>query len=139
MKTPLLFFIILFFSLTTFSQSITGTWKTYDDETGTAKSHVKIWKGTDDKYYGKIIKLLDADDQSEVCSKCEGNKKDQPIIGMVIIDGLEKDDEEYEDGTILDPNNGKVYDCKLWLEDGKLQVRVYWGWFYRTQTWEKVQ
>jgi uncharacterized protein (DUF2147 family) len=43
--------------------------------------------------------------------------------------------DEWEDGTIMDPDNGKVYDCKLWVEDGKLKVRGYVAFFFRTQTW----
>ena len=43
--------------------------------------------------------------------------------------------EEWKDGTILDPENGSVYDCKLWVEGGRLKVRGYVAFFYRTQTW----
>ncbi|HRT54643.1 MAG TPA: DUF2147 domain-containing protein, partial [Flavobacteriales bacterium] len=63
------------------------------------------------------------------------DRKDQPVLGMEIIRDMVKDDDEWEDGTILDPENGKVYDCKLWLEDGKLMVRGYVAFFYRTQEW----
>ena len=54
---------------------------------------------------------------------------------MTIITDMEMDGAEWEDGEILDPENGKVYDCKLWIEDGKLKVRGYVAFFYRTQTW----
>jgi uncharacterized protein (DUF2147 family) len=58
---------------------------------------------------------------------------------MVIIEGLVQDDDEYEDGTILDPKNGKVYDCKIWLDSAdKLMVRGYVGIFFRTQEWIRV-
>jgi uncharacterized protein (DUF2147 family) len=49
---------------------------------------------------------------------------------------MKKDDGEYVDGDILDPENGKVYRCKLWVEEGKLQVRGYIAFLYRTQTWK---
>ena len=59
---------------------------------------------------------------------------------MLIINGLEKDGDEYDDGTILDPKKGKVYDCKIWVdESGDLQVRGYVAFFYRTQTWKRVK
>ena len=45
--------------------------------------------------------------------------------------------ETWEDGTILDPEPGKVYDRKLWLEDGKLQERGHLAFFYRTQECER--
>ena len=50
----------------------------------------------------------------------------------------DSDDDEWDDGEILDPENGKVYDCKIWVEDGKLQVRGYVAFFFRTQTWLPV-
>lgn len=48
-----------------------------------------------------------------------------------------KKEKVWEDGTICDPKNGKIYDCKLWVENGKLQVRGYIAFLYRTQTWIK--
>ena len=59
---------------------------------------------------------------------------------MIIMENLEKDDDEWDDGEILDPNNGKIYDCKIWLEGNDiLKVRGYVGFFYRTQTWKRVK
>ncbi len=61
---------------------------------------------------------------------------------MEIIREMEKDDDEYEDGTIMDPNNGKIYDCKLWVDKNNeriLKVRGYIAFFYRTQTWHRVE
>jgi uncharacterized protein (DUF2147 family) len=90
---------------------------------------------------GKIEKLFrDAgEDPNPKCEKCEGNLKDQPVIGMTIITGMKKDGSEYNGGHILDPNNGKVYKSKLTVVDGgkKLDVRGYIGvpMLGRTQTW----
>ena len=58
---------------------------------------------------------------------------------MVIMQGLEKKGADYSGGNILDPKNGKVYTCKLWLEKGELKVRGYVGIFFRTQTWHRVK
>ena len=58
---------------------------------------------------------------------------------MEIIKDLKQDGDEFEDGTILDPKNGKIYDCKIWLEDKNiLNVRGYVAFFFRTQTWLRV-
>jgi uncharacterized protein (DUF2147 family) len=54
---------------------------------------------------------------------------------MEIIDGLTRDGDEWNSGTILDPEDGKEYRCKIWLEDGELKVRGYLYFFYRTQSW----
>ena len=47
--------------------------------------------------------------------------------------------EEYKNGEILDPTEGKVYNCAIWIEGASLKLRGYWGWFYRTETWERVK
>lgn len=134
-----LLFIILFTTSFLSAQSIIGRWKTIDDETGKAKSIVEIYM-KNGKAYGKIIKLFrnPSQEQNPICDKCTDYRKDQKVIGMTIISAMEKDGDEWEDGEILDPNNGKIYNCKLWVEDGKLQVRGYVAFFYRTQTWLKV-
>lgn len=123
----------------TFAQgNVTGKWKTIDDETGKMKSIVEI-KVVDGKLYGTILKLKPGSDPNKVCTECEDHRKGQKIVGMQIITGLEKDDDVWEgDDGILDPENGNLYDCKIWEEDGKLQVRGYIGFFFRTQTWIRV-
>ncbi|MBV7267764.1 DUF2147 domain-containing protein [Winogradskyella luteola] len=133
-------FVILVVAGFNFSsaQNIFGKWKTIDDETGETKSIVEIYEN-DGKVYGKIVDIL-TDNRDAICSKCEDDKKDKPVLGMVIIDGLKKDDEAYEGGTILNPENGKVYKCRLKIEEDEdtLQVRGYVAFFYKTQYWERV-
>ncbi|MBC2846163.1 DUF2147 domain-containing protein [Winogradskyella flava] len=121
------------------AQSIFGKWKTIDDETGKEKSIVEIYE-KDGKVYGKIIELINPKQKNPLCSKCDGSKKDKPVLGMVIIESLEKDDDVYNDGTILNPENGKVYSCRLKLDDEKdtLQVRGYVAFFYKTQYWKRA-
>ncbi len=123
------------------AQTVFGKWKTIDDETGDAKSIVEVYEH-DGKVYGRIIELFrkPEQDQDPLCTACKGSKKGQKIRGMVVMENLEKDDDEYEDGTIIDPNNGKVYDCKIWLDgSNKLMVRGYVGIFYRTQEWLRAE
>ncbi|PIE48398.1 MAG: hypothetical protein CSA40_00670 [Flavobacteriales bacterium] len=122
------------------AQDVLGTWKTVDDETGEAKSYVEIYKNNG-KVYGKIIKLLQEKDQSKPCTACKGKDKDKPIVGLVILKNLSKDGAEFGGGTIMDPNNGKVYKCYITLEeDNKLKVRGYIGFSLmgRTQYWYRV-
>ncbi len=134
-----LFLISILFVSNTYAQSIVGKWKTIDDETGKEKSIVEIFM-KDGKAYGKIIKLFREpnEDQDPICDLCTDHRKDKKVLGMTIITDMVKDDDEWEDGEILDPKNGKIYDCKLWVEDGKLQVRGYVAFFFRTQTWLKA-
>ena len=118
--------------------SVIGRWKTIDDETNKPMSIVEIFE-KEGKYFGRIEELLDESDKNPnpVCDKCKDDdpRKDQPIKGMVIIQDLVKEGNEYVDGTILDPTGGKTYKCKLWVEEGNLKVRGYIGFLYRTQTW----
>lgn len=134
---------ILLFALPIFSQaqSIAGRWTTIDDNTGEQKSVVEIVE-KDGKLYGKVIKIFikPGEDPDPVCDDCpeDDPRFNKKIIGMEIIKDMRKSGNEYTDGDILDPEVGKIYRCKLWMEDGDLKVRGYWGPFYRTQTWKKV-
>ena len=121
-------------------QNVEGFWKTVDED-GEAKSIVKIFKTKDGSLEGIIYKILNPDKKDSLCEKCKGEKKDMPIEGLTIIENMQQDDEEWKDGSITDPNNGKTYDCKLWLDEDNtdvLNVRGYVGFFYRTQYWQRV-
>ena len=122
------------------AQSIVGKWKTIDDETGRPKSIVEIYL-KDGKAYGKITKLFrePEEEQDPICDDCTDYRKNHKVIGMTIITDMVQDDDEWEDGEILDPKNGKIYDCRLWVEDGKLMVRGYIAFFFRTQTWIRIE
>ncbi len=119
-----------------------GLWKTIDDETKAEKSLVRISESAG-VLSGRIEKLLDPAKQDSKCDKCEGARKDQPIMGMTIVEGVKKNaDEPYWDGgTILDPNNGKTYKVRLTPKDGgkTLEVRGFIGFLYRNQTWHRVE
>ena len=131
--------LILFWTFFLQTDSIEGTWVTTDDETGKQKSEVFIYK-ENGKLYGKITKLLLPEDQGKICINCKGKNKDKSIKGMVIINDLQLDENTWEDGTILDPKSGKVYDCNIGFEDiNTLKVRGYLGFSLlgRTQIWKR--
>ena len=124
------------------AQSCVGTWITIDDETGKKKSKLELYK-KDGKLYGKIVYLYPREGREEnpKCKKCTDDRKNQPLMGLQIVRGLEWDGGEWEDGTICDPENGKVYTCAMWLDSDnkdRLNVRGYMGPFFRTQTWIRV-
>lgn len=123
------------------SQSVLGQWKTIDDVTGNAKSILEVYK-KGDRIYGKVQKILEKGKENALCIKCEGELKDKPVVGMQIINGLKNSDyNEYSGGEILDPENGKKYRCKIWVNPenpNELKVRGYLAFFYRTQTWHRV-
>ena len=121
-------------------QQIVGEWITVDDKTGEQLSVVKIFKATDGLYYGKIVKLLKGN-PDEKCVACTGADKDKPVVGLIIIRGFQEKDGKLvsgDKGRVLDPENGKFYYGKIWLEDGKLILRGSLdkkGILGRSQTW----
>lgn len=106
--------------------SIFGKWTTVDDDTGEIKSIVEIIE-RDGEIYGRIVAILTESNPDVVCDQCaeDDERHNQRIMDMEIIQNLKKSGSEYGDGTILDPEDGKVYRCKLWVEDGQLKVRGY--------------
>lgn len=139
-KTGFLAFLLLaFFGVQ--AQTLTGTWKTIDDKTGEAKSHVEIYE-SNGKYFAKVNKLLlSAPDKK--CTECPGSKKNKPMLGLVVVENMTKTKDYWANGTILDPESGSSYGCSMWFEKGKpdeLKVRgKHWSGIFRTQTWYRVK
>lgn len=129
------------------SSSPVGQWRTIDDETSEPRAVVEIYE-EDGRLYGRIVEILKARDEAPrndegqiICTECEGEKKDQPVEGLVIIEDMEKDGNRWSGGTILDPENGKTYKARMELEgEDRLKVRGYIGLplLGRTQTWYRV-
>ncbi|MEK8045341.1 DUF2147 domain-containing protein [Ideonella margarita] len=146
MKTALIALSLVAACGTALAQSTpAGLWKTIDDETKQEKSLVRITEAGG-VYSGKIEKLSDPTKANAVCEKCTDERKDKPVVGMVILRNIREDKDDkgvFEGGDILDPNNGKVYKAKLKPIDGgkKLEMRGYIGapMFGRTQTWIRVE
>jgi uncharacterized protein (DUF2147 family) len=116
-----------------------GLWKTFDDKTGAARAIVRIYE-QDGKLFGKIVSSFTPGAESRVCRVCTDERKDQPIIGLIIIRNMKASDGEYSGGDILDPESGSVYRCKMHVaEDGRLVLRGYIGisLLGRTQIWQR--
>ena len=134
-------FVVFSFSAQA-QMSPVGNWHTVDDKTGALKSEIRI-TDSGGTVTGAIAKLLRKDvKQDEVCEQCTDDRKDKPLIGMQIIRGAKKAEgkDVWEDGKILDPENGKTYGLRLTPIEGgkKLEVRGSIGPFGRTQTWVRT-
>ena len=119
--------------------SVEGTWVNIDDETGVAKSEIELYI-EQGKLYGRVLRLLQQEDQGKKCVNCKGSDKNKPIEGLLIVRGLSRDDAAWTDGKIMDPANGKSYDCTIRLEDpNTLNVRGFLGFSFlgRTQIWKR--
>src|SRR5665647_3992775 len=97
-----------------------GSWHTIDDKTGEVKSLVVITESSG-MLSGHVDKLLRKDaDQKAVCDKCTDDRKDKLVLGLEIIRAARKAEgkDVWEDGNIVDPDNGTVYKLKLTPIDG---------------------
>lgn len=138
--------IVLLLPVAALAQALTpvGRWVTVDDNTGKDRSVVTITE-KDGVLTGNIEKLIldPGEDPAPKCDKCEGAKKNQPVIGLEILWDLKKDDDEWSGGRILDPENGKSYKCWIQVidEGRRLKVRGFIGFSLlgRTQYWKKAK
>ena len=119
--------------------SVEGTWVNIDDETGQAKSEIELYV-EQGKLYGRVLRLLLPEDQGKKCVNCKGKDQSKPIEGLLIVRGLSRENADWTDGKIMDPANGKSYDCTIRLEDpNTLNVRGFLGFSFlgRTQVWKR--
>ena len=117
-----------------------GLWKTIDENTGQARSLIRIVE-TGGIYTGRVEKSLDPNSKpGALCDKCPDDRKDKPIIGLDIIRGIRANRDEpglFDGGEVVDPESGRIYRFSLKpMEMGaKLRVRGYFGPFFRSQVW----
>ncbi len=121
-----------------------GYWKTIDDVSGKPKSIIEIYKTSANTLDGRVLKIFPSPgkDENEVCDACKGQKHNQRIVGMVVLEGIKQKGMIWQDGQILDPKSGKTYRCTLkpTANGTKLNVHGYIGLpiLGRTQTWLRI-
>jgi uncharacterized protein (DUF2147 family) len=140
-KRTLLCILLITGVCTVRAQSVLGYWKTIDDVTEKPKSILEIYED-EQGVSARVVEILVDGRQDALCVKCEGTKKNNPIKGMTIFNELKQvGANTFGDGEILDPETGKEYRVKIWLDPDRpdrLKVRGYIAFFYRTQTWRRV-
>jgi uncharacterized protein (DUF2147 family) len=121
--------------------SVLGLWKTVDEKTNRVRSIVRIWE-EGGKLKGRVEKgfPLPGEDPNEPCSKCPEPFRNKPKIGLEFLWGFEPDGDRWVDGSVLDPDEGKIYHCELIpAPDGKsLRIFGYIRIIFkigRSQTW----
>ena len=121
----------------------TGLWEKLDDE-GKPEGWFRIAEknGT---FEGQIVKMFPKpgeDPTSWKCTKCEGDQKNAPVLGITFIKGMKRSGLAYEDGKILDPRDGSLYSARMDLspDNQQLSVRGYLGisLLGQTQTWKRL-
>jgi uncharacterized protein (DUF2147 family) len=131
-----------------------GYWLSVDDKSGKINAGWEIYV-VDGKLYGKILSIADFD-QGELATACTGKYPGFPgqgpaneltVVGTTWVFGLSQDSAgQWSKGNIIDPNDGKMYGCKVTYRpaDGKrykvdtLEVRGTIGPFGRSQYWQKA-
>ncbi len=137
--------VLLLLPFAIHAADLSGLWQTTDDKTGKPRSLVRIVENAGE--YSAIVEkgLLATDTGDAVCDKCTDERKGQKIIGMTIAKHLKKSNAGtvYENGEILDPENGKTYKCKMTLSGNgnELEVRGFIGFSLlgRSQLWKRVE
>jgi hypothetical protein len=129
-------------SLRAAEPSVAGMWAQVDDH-GQVGGWFLIFEH-DGVYEGALAKMFlkPGDDPNPICTRCTGDQKNAPSLGLTIIKGMQRNGLAYEKGTILDPRDGNVYKAKLTLSpDGQqLTLRGYLGFeiFGKSQVWKRL-
>ena len=151
MKNLILLVLVLTSVMPVLAQSkadhITGYYLTRDDKTNKEKSQVQIFKSSDGKYHGKIVwmaELLENGKPKVDKNNPSDNLKTRPVFGMALLNDFtyDSDKDEWSNGTIYDPLNGKTYKCFIRFSDANtLKVSGYigkqWMGLNRTVVWTK--
>lgn len=119
-----------------------GLWRTIDDKTKQPKAIISI-SIENGVLSGKLVKsLVPGTNPDRLCEACKGELHNHPMRNLPIISDLKLDGNEWQGGTILDPESGKVYKAKVKLTENNqvLEVHGYIGIpaFGRTQRWQRV-
>jgi uncharacterized protein (DUF2147 family) len=118
-----------------------GLWEPLDSS-GKPQGLIRIFEAKG-LYYGRIEPSSPDADRNARCTRCTGDRHDQPIIGLELLRHLRPENGEYVDGEILDPDTGRTYGCTLRLTHGgrELIMRGFLGisLLGRSQTWRRVE
>ena len=124
------------------ADAITGTWVSQAKD-----SRTELVK-TGATYAGKLLagwgnELYEADGKTlrKDVKNPDARLRDRPLLGMVIISGLRYENGEYKGGKLYDARMGKTFNCNAVMKEGKLEMRIYWGFplLGMTKKWTRTQ
>ena len=142
---PLLFSLFLVASCAASESMIAspvGLWRVFGDKSGQSEALVQISENRG-LYEGRITTVFPRPGvpSNARCESCPGERRNQPLQGLLILTASRKTGKDDLEGEILDPEDGTIYRCTLRLleDDRRLLVRGYVGitLFGRTQTWSR--
>lgn len=121
-------------------QNAVGRWQIVNsDGTPGGKAETYIENG---RLFGKVIELRPGRRPQDRCDKCSGEYRNQLILGMVFLRNFHPEGDQWVGGTVVDPENGKEYQGKIWtVGTDKLAMRGFIGFALlgRTETWVRLR
>lgn len=120
-------------------QNAVGHWQVINDD-GKPWGHVDTYLA-DGKLFGKVTQVRPGRTSKDLCDKCSGSLKNQPIEGMVFLRNFHPEGDQWVGGTVVDAESGKEYKGKIAAVGAdKLSMRGFIGisLIGRTQTWVRL-
>jgi uncharacterized protein (DUF2147 family) len=120
-------------------QNAIGHWQVINSD-GTPGGKVDTYL-ENGKLFGRVTEVRPGRTTKDLCDKCSGEYKNQLILGMVILRNFHTEGDDWVDGTVVDPENGKEYKGKIWaVGSDKLRMRGFIGisLLGRTEGWVRI-
>ena len=120
-------------------QNAIGHWQVVNSD-GSPGGHVDTYL-VEGKLFGRVTEVRPGRTPRDVCDKCSGEYKNQLILGMMLMRNFHAEGDDWVDGTVVDPENGKEYKGKIWaVGKDTLRMRGYIGisLLGRTESWVRL-
>ena len=120
-------------------QNVIGHWQVVNSD-GSPGGKVDTYL-VEGKLFGRVTEVRPWRTPRDVCDKCSGDYKNQLILGMLLMRNFHAEGDDWVDGTVVDPENGKEYKGKIWaVGTDKLKMRGYIGisLLGRTESWVRL-